>query len=86
MVLLNRNECPEETILRPEICFDKLLCIFASVKFYFLYIDPSSGSYIIQTVIAAVLGSLFFVKTAWFKIKQFFKGSRHSDEKSDNKL
>ena len=39
---------------------------------YLLYIDPGSGSYLIQMIIAAVLGSLFFFKNIWWKIKSFF--------------
>jgi hypothetical protein len=38
-----------------------------------MYIDPGSGSYLIQAIIAAVLGALFYFKTIWWKIKSFFK-------------
>ena len=37
-----------------------------------LYVDPGSGSYLLQMIIAAVLGALFYFKTAWWKIKAFF--------------
>jgi hypothetical protein len=40
---------------------------------FLLYIDPSSGSYFIQAIVAAVLGGAFFVKTSWWRIKMFFK-------------
>lgn len=56
------------------------------MKLFFLYLDPSSGSYIIQTIIAAILGSLFFFKNIWYKIKAFFKGNNKSQEKPDNEL
>jgi hypothetical protein len=42
------------------------------MKFIFLYIDPGSGSYLIQAIIAAVLGAGFFFKNFWLKIKSFF--------------
>jgi len=32
---------------------------------YLLYLDPGSGSYLIQVIIAAVLGVLFYFKSAW---------------------
>lgn len=47
----------------------------------FLYIDPNSGSYIIQMIIAAVLGSLFFFKNAWLQVKLFFTGKKKTNEK-----
>lgn len=37
-----------------------------------LYVDPGSGSYLVQVVIAAVLGALFYFKAAWWKVKSFF--------------
>ena len=36
------------------------------------YIDPSTGSYIIQIILAGVLGALFAIKTYWGRIKLFF--------------
>ena len=37
------------------------------------YIDPGSGSFIIQCLIAAVLGMLFSLKVFWGKIKAYFR-------------
>jgi hypothetical protein len=39
---------------------------------FFLYIDPGSGSYLIQAIIAAVLGIVFFFKNIVIAIKHFF--------------
>lgn len=36
------------------------------------YLDPGSGSYLIQLLIAAVLGSAFVIKAFWRQIKNFF--------------
>jgi hypothetical protein len=38
----------------------------------FLYIDPGSGSYLVQVIIAAILGGAFWIKKFWRKIKSFF--------------
>jgi len=42
---------------------------------YLLYIDPGSGSYLVQAIIAAVLGVAFFfkniltyIKHCWYKL------------------
>ena len=36
------------------------------------YLDPGSGSFVIQMILASLLGVLFYVKTAWHQIKAFF--------------
>jgi hypothetical protein len=37
-----------------------------------LYIDPGSGSYLVQMIIAAVLGGAFWIRKFWRNIKLFF--------------
>lgn len=37
-----------------------------------LYIDPGGGSYLVQAIIAAVLGFMFYFKTLWFRVRSFF--------------
>ncbi len=49
-----------------------------------LYIDPGSGSYLVQMLIAAVLGGLFYIKTIWKRIKLFF--SRNKDAPDNDTL
>ena len=47
------------------------------------YLDPGSGSYLLQLLIAAVLGGLFALRMYWGRIKSFFR--RRSDrEDSDS--
>ena len=55
--------------------------------FTLLYIDPSSGSYLLQMIIAGILGSLFFFKNAWLKLKYFlFPKKKVEDEEKENEL
>jgi hypothetical protein len=54
------------------------------MKFFLLYIDPGSGSYLIQAIIAAVLGAGFFFKSFWVKIKSFFVKPKPKQEDEDN--
>jgi len=50
-----------------------------------LYVDPGSGSYLVQVIIAAVLGTLFYFRTAWWKLKSFFtKKKKAANTKNDN--
>lgn len=53
-----------------------ICCVIILVipEFCYAYIDPSSGSPVIQTVIAFVVGCLFMVKQFWKKIVYFSKG------------
>ena len=57
------------------------------MAFNFLYIDPSSGSYLVQMIIAGILGSLFFFKNLWVKIKSFFIRKKDDlEDKPQNEL
>jgi hypothetical protein len=38
----------------------------------FSYIDPGTGSYIFQMLIAGLLGALFALKIFWGRLKLFF--------------
>ncbi|GAB4092199.1 hypothetical protein [Flaviaesturariibacter terrae] len=48
-----------------------------------LYIEPGSGSYILQVIIAAAMGAGFVVKTYWWRFKNFFRRKK-DDEPQDN--
>ena len=37
------------------------------------YLDPGTGSFVFQMIIAGVVGGLFTIKTFWRKIISFFK-------------
>jgi hypothetical protein len=53
------------------------------MKLFFLYIDPGSGSYLVQAIIAAVLGAGFFLRNSWTKIKSFFVKPKPKQEEED---
>jgi hypothetical protein len=40
------------------------------------YLDPGTGSFLFQTVIAVVLGAAFTLKTYWQRVKMFFSGKQ----------
>jgi len=51
----------------------------------FLYLDPGSGSMIIQLIIAGVLGALFFFRGYWRKlIDKFRKPKEPQDDQTDH--
>jgi hypothetical protein len=41
-----------------------------------LYLDPGSGSFLIQLLLAALLGGAFAIKIYWKKIKILFTGKK----------
>jgi hypothetical protein len=38
----------------------------------YAYLDPGTGSYIFQVLVATFIGGLFTIKMYWKKIKNFF--------------
>jgi hypothetical protein len=48
------------------------------------YLDPGSGSILIQMVIATLLGGGIFVRSQWARIKKWFGKSEDIDENEDD--
>ena len=53
------------------------------MKYFFLYLDPGSGSYLLQVIIAAILGGLMFFKNFWIKVKSFFVKPKPKEEPAE---
>lgn len=47
---------------------------------FLLYVDPGSGSYIVQAIVAAALGAAYWVKTSWWRIKLFFRKKKQDPD------
>lgn len=47
------------------------------------YLDPGTGSILLQGLIAAVAGGLVAARLYWSKVKQFFSFARRKDGGSD---
>ena len=64
--------------------FASLFCfMFPAVSY--AYLDPGTGSYLLQIVIALFAGTIIFVKIYWNKIKIFFTNIHSKHKKSKNK-
>ncbi len=48
------------------------------------YIDPSTGSYVLQMLLAGFLGALFALKVYWKRIISFFSRSSSKTEVNDS--
>lgn len=51
-----------------------------------LYLDPGSGTYLLQVIIAAILGGLMYFKNGWIKIKSFFTKRKPEEGIEDQDL
>jgi hypothetical protein len=47
------------------------------------YLDPGSGSFLLQLLLAGVLGGLFVLRSQWAKVKGFFRRVFSRGEKPD---
>ena len=48
------------------------------------YLDPGSGSYIFQLIIAVLVGALFLIKVYWRRIKVLFARLFSRETKDEN--
>lgn len=50
----------------------------------YAYIDPGTGSYILQILIAAFIAAAFAIRSFWENVKMFFRGL-FKNQKEDKK-
>ena len=71
---------------RPAIIIFVIAC-FISAPAY-AYLDPGSGSIILQGLLAAIAGALAAIKLYWNKLKGFFQSlagkKKNSEKKNDH--
>lgn len=65
------------------ILFFTLLCLFIPQSAH-AYLDPGTGSIILQAIIAGALGLSFTIKIYWKKIKAFFTGNQVDGDSSNS--
>ncbi|MAF80289.1 hypothetical protein CL629_04410 [bacterium] len=73
--------------------FEHMILAIFFIAFYFLivpltadaYIDPGTGSFLIQIVLATLLGASFTIKLMWAKIKRLFRRRGTPSSSDDNK-
>ena len=59
------------------------LCLLLLPREAHAYIDPATGSYVVQIVIAVVVGGLFVAKQYFAKIKDFIRNLSSKGKKLD---
>ena len=58
------------------------LIIFISIK-SFAYLEPQTGSLLIQSILAFALGAIYLLKAYRHKITNYFKKNKHSKKSED---
>ncbi len=58
----------------------QLFIIFAPILRPHAYLDPGSGSFLVQLLIAGLVGAGFLIKAYWKKIKGLFTRSDSNKE------
>jgi hypothetical protein len=66
-----------------ELVFIVFLFLIISTKPVYAYLDPGTGSFILQILAASALGALFAIKTFWRSIISFFRGIFSKKNKTD---
>jgi len=49
------------------------VALYGPMRSGLAYLDPGSGSFLLQLLLAGILGGLFVVKMSWSRIKGFFR-------------
>lgn len=66
------------------LCFLALMLKFIFAPPAYAYLDPGSGSFIIQMLLAGLMGAALMIKIYWKKIKSFFGGESGEDADQDD--
>lgn len=63
-----------------------ILLVFSSMP-AMAYLDPGTGSYLIQFLLAGIFGFIFYMKLYWAKIKSYFhKSETPINESEESKI
>ena len=46
---------------------------------FLLYVDPGSGSYLVQVIVAGILGAAFYFKSGWNYVKSLFRKNKKEE-------
>ena len=67
----------------PAVIFRELIALIGPLNKDLAYLDPGSGSFILQILLATLLASLLFMKNFWRKVFGFFKKPTSQDQNED---
>ncbi|MEA3349520.1 MAG: hypothetical protein U9Q82_02740, partial [Chloroflexota bacterium] len=68
----------------PQALKSSLAILNALTKGNTAYLDPGSGSFILQLLIAGLVGAGFLLRGYWGKLTSFFRGSSAQEKDNDD--
>lgn len=76
----------QQSRIRPVLLILLLLTLWLPARDAHAYLDPGTGSFLLQAVIAVVMGALLSLKLYWQQLKSFFAGkSERPDPEQDER-
>jgi hypothetical protein len=66
------------------VIFQQLIVLIGSLNKDLAYLDPGSGSFILQILLATLLASLLFMKSFWRKVIGIFKKPSPGEDDLEN--
>jgi hypothetical protein len=60
-----------------------VVCLLILPQDAHAYLDPGTGSYVLQMIIAGLLGAAFAIKMSWLRIKRFISGLFSRNDRND---
>jgi hypothetical protein len=57
--------------------------VYGPMRSGLAYLDPGSGSFLLQLLLAGVLGGLFVLRAQWSRVKGFFRRVFSRGQKPD---
>jgi len=60
-----------------------VVCLLVLPQDAHAYLDPGTGSYVLQMIIAGLLGAAFAIKMSWLRIKRFISGLFSRNDRND---
>jgi hypothetical protein len=61
-----------------------LILVGGSLKLSFAYLDPGSGSILLQLLVAGLLGALVLLRSSWGRIKSLFQRDTQVEKQEDD--
>ena len=56
------------------------LCVIFMTDTAYAYLDPGTGSMLLQGLIAVIAGGLVMMRLYWAKVKSFFSSNKKKDD------
>lgn len=71
-------------MINERVCLLILMLLFNTPQDASAYIDPGTGSFLLQVAVGFLFGGLYFLKLRWRKIVDFFRSRRRMEKQHES--